>query len=315
MEKRFLEVAELYNLLKRLSGNPEPERNRMSQNPNRLLSLLCGLLITGLSNVHAAGDDDLARPLLMQALENQYHGRYQATMELVNDNFSEEKDSLAGWAEFADDVGERRICLSGARKAFEYRSLNYGKEQWITDDNSSRIRRIANRQWKKGVFGTLLTYEDMLKLPADFLLEYSSCKGVKATDSTYEISMTLKPLFQSFYSRIDVTLGKSPVLLRNMTFYGIHGERLKTMDVKGYKEMDGRWLVTDMAVVDNDSLAILRMCFRNFSFTASPKALAGEERAKHGLNLIAKRPLVIPSASEVPGAEDSELETAEEVSN
>jgi hypothetical protein len=312
---RFRRLAELYNLLKRPSGNPEPDRNRMSQNPNRLLSLFCGLLITGISGASAAGDDDLARPLLMQALENQYHGRYQAVMELVNDNFSEGRDSLTGSAEFADDVGERRICLSGSQKAFEYRSLNYGKEQWITDDNSSRIRRIANRQWKKGVFGTLLTYEDMLKLPADFFLEYSSCKGVKTTDSTYEISMTLKPLFQSFYSRIDVTLGKSPVLLRNMTFFGTHGEKLKTMEVKGYKEMDGRWLVTDMAVADKDSLATLRMCFRNFTFAGAPKALAGDERAKHGLNLIAKRPLVLPSASEAPGAEDPELESAEEVSN
>jgi hypothetical protein len=281
--------------------------------PNRIRSLFCGLFLTAAAAAFGAADDDLARPLLMQALENQYHGRYQATMELVNDNFADGKDSLAGWAEFADDVGERRICLAGSKKAFEYRSLNYGKEQWITDDNSRRVRRIANRQWKKGVFGTLLTYEDMLKLPADFFLEYSSCKGVKTTDSTYQICMTLKPVFQSFYSRIDVTLAKSPVLLRAMTFYGTHGEKLKTMQVKGYKEMEGKWLMTDLSVADNDSLASLQMCFKNFSFTESP--LAQKERAKNGLSLMSKGPLMIPSASEGAGSEDSDVESAEEVSN
>ena len=294
--------------------------------PNRLPGLVCGLFLAAGSGfgpgarAFGATDDDVARPLLMQALENQYHGRYQASMEMVNDNFADGKDSLAGWAEFSDDVGERRMCLAGPKKAFEYRSLNYGKEQWVTDDNSRRVRRIANRQWKKGVFGNLLTYEDMLKLPADFFLEYSSCKGVKATDSAYQISMTLKPLFQSFYSRIDVCLSKAPVLVKAMTFYGTHGEKLKSMEVKGYKEMDGKWLVTDMKVADNDSTASLQMCFKNFSFTESPEVQ--RERAKEGLSLATKRSLAIPapggsaangSPSGSGSAEDAD--GTEEVSN
>ncbi len=273
---------------------------------------MSGLLLASVAAVFGAGEDDVARPLLLQAMENQYHGRYQATLEIVNENFADGKDSLAGWAEFADDVGERKMCLSGSKKAFEYRSLNFGKEQWVTDDNSRRVRRIANRQWKKGVFGNLLTYEDMLKLPADFFLEYSSCKGVKTTDSGYQISMTLKPLFQSFYGRIDVTLSKAPVLVKSMTFFGGHGERLKTMDVRGYKEMEGKWLATDLAVADNDSTANLQMCFKNFSFLESP--LAQREKAKGGMNLLANRPLLIPAPTG-PASGDAETDNSEEVSN
>ncbi len=278
---------------------------------NRIRNLICAVLTVGAACAFAASDDDIARPLLMQAMGNQYHGRYQATMQLVNENFAEGKDSLAGWAEFADDVGERKICLAGSKRAFEYRSLNFGKEQWITDDNSRRVRRIANRQWKKGMFGNLLTYEDILKLPVDFFLEYSSCKGVKTTDSSYQICMTLKPIFQSFYSRIDVTLGKSPVLLKAMTFYGTHGEKLKSMQIKGYKEMEGKWLMTDMAVADNDSLASLQMCFRNFSFTESPQAQG--ERVRSGLSLVTKRPMVIPGPTDGTGGVD--VDGSDEVSN
>lgn len=278
----------------------------MSQIQNRTQSLVCGMILAAASIAAGAADDDIARPLLMQAMENQYHGRYQATMTLVNENFAEGRDSLAGWVEFADDVGERKICLAGPKRAFEYKSLNYGKEQWITDDNSTRIRRIANRQWKKGVFGNLLTYEDMLKLPVDFFMEYSSCKGVKTTDSTYQICMSLKPLFQSFYSRIDVTLGKSPVLLKGMTFYGTHGEKLKTLEITGYREVEGKWLMTDMSFADADSLAALKMCFRNFSFTETPQAQ--KERLKNEISLASKRPLMLPTGVEGAGGGDAEAE-------
>ncbi|MDB6035953.1 MAG: hypothetical protein JWM16_6291, partial [Verrucomicrobiales bacterium] len=90
--------------------------------------------------------------------------------------------------------------------------------------------------------------------------------------------------------------------------------------VKAYKEMDGKWLVTDMSVADNDSTASLQMCFKNFSFTESPQAQ--RDRAKEGLSLAAKRPLVIPaasvgspSASGGGSAEDADIGSSEEVNN
>jgi hypothetical protein len=275
----------------------------------RFFFILTAFAVTGAAFADPASvsEDEIARPLLTQALENQFHGRYQATLEMVHEDFAAGKDSLAGYAEFADDLGERKMCLAGAGKAFEYKSLNYGKEQWITDEGTHRVRRIANRQWKKGVFGNLLTYEDMLKLPADFFLEYSACKSLRITDSTYQISMALKPLYQSFYSRLDVELSKSPVLVRTIVFYGTHGERLKTLAVKGYKELEGKWMATELGLADNDSLASLRMCFKNFSFT-EPVA-ARKERAR--LSLVAKQPLALPSNSEGAG----EVETADEGSN
>lgn len=277
--------------------------------PNRYLKVFILLVsAAGVGPAFAepagASQDEIARPLLTQALENQFHGRYQATVEMVHDDFTSGKDSLAGYAEFADDLGQRKLCLTGSRKAFEYKSLNFGKEQWITDEETHRVRRIANRQWKKGVFGTLLTYEDMLKLPADFFLEFSACKSLRITDSNYQISMALKPIYQSFYSRLDVELSKNPVLVKSMVFYGTHGERLKTLTVRGYQELEGKWLATDLGLADNDSLSSLRMCFKNFSFSEPPQA-----RKEHArLTLLEKHPLVLP-----PGAEGSpETESADE---
>jgi hypothetical protein len=219
-----------------------------------------------------AGEDDMARQLLSQALDNQYRGRYQAVLEIVEDSFIQGKDSLSGLAEFADEVGERKVSLTGPQKAFEYQSLNFGKEQWLVDERTHRVRRIANRQWKKGLFGSLFSYEDMLKFPSDFFVEYSSCKGVKTTDSTYQISMILRPSFQSVYSKLEVTLSRQPVVLKAITFFGPQDKKLKTMEILGYKSVDGKQLPSDLQVFDCDSLSNLKMCFRKFSFSEAPVA-------------------------------------------
>lgn len=263
-------------------------------------------LVAPFAPVHAGADEDMAQRLLLQALENQYRGRYHATLDLVEDSFSKGRDSLSGQAEFADDLGERRMTLAGPQKSFEYRSLNNGREQWVVDGSSSRIRRIANRQWKKGVFGTLLTYEDMLKFPMDFFLEYSSCKSVKVSDSSYQISMVLKPAFNSSYSRLEVTLGKEPVLLKSMTFYGINDQKLKSMEVNGYKQVSGRYLVSDLAIFDCDSSASLQMCFRNFSFQEVPMAKS-DKAAKSGVfSLFSKLTDILPKGPEAAARERAE---------
>lgn len=254
----------------------------------------------------ASEDEDLAQQLLYQALENQYRGRYQANLEWIEDSFTHGRDSLSGRAEFADDLGERRVQLSGPRKSFEYKSLNHGQEQWITDGTSQRIRRIANRQWKKGLSGTVMSYEDMLKFPMDFFLEYSSCKGVKADDSTYHINMLLKPGYQSLYSRLEVTLSKQPVLLKGMTFYGLNDQKLKSLQINGYKQVSGRYLVSDMSMVDCDSTASLQMCFRNFSIQETP-AVRAEKPAKGGVfSLFSRLTDIMPKGPEAATRESRE---------
>jgi hypothetical protein len=99
----------------------------------------------------------------------------------------------------------------------------------------------------------------------------------------------------------------SPVLVKSLVFYGTHGERLKTMAVKAYQELDGKWLATDLGLADNDSLSSLRMCFKNFSFSEPPQV-----RKEHArLTLLEKHPLVLP-----PGTEGSpETESADEGSS
>lgn len=263
-------------------------------------------LVAPLFPAWASGDEDWAQKLLMQALENQYRGRYHAKLEMVEENFFTGRDSLAGQAEFADDLGERRLILAGSRKSFEYRSLDFGREQWVVDGNSRRIRRIANRQWKKGQFGTLLTYEDMLKFPADFLLEYSSCKGISVSDSAYQISMTLKPTFQSFYSRLEVTLGKDPVLLKGLTFHGANGQKLKSMRVDGYQKIEGRWLASDLSLVDCDSTASLRMCLRNVSVQEMP--VAKSDRKGGIFSVFSRLTDILSKGPEATAREQSDAE-------
>lgn len=262
-----------------------------------VLAILAGPLQPVLANP----EEDLAQRLLSQALENQYRGRYVAKVDLFADSFAKGRDSLSGEAEFAHDLGERRLSLEGPRNSFEYRSLDHGREQWMVDGDTRRIRRIANRQWRKGVFGNLLTYEDMLKFPTDFFLEFSSCKSMVVTDTAYHLTMVLKPDYQTFYSRLEVTLDKDPVLLKSMTFFGPTGQELKSMRINDYKQVGGRYLVSDLSMIDCDSTASLQMCFRKFTFDETPLAKAPEGDAlptKKLFSLFSRLTDILPKGPE-----------------
>lgn len=243
--------------------------------------------LSGNSQVASSGDhlgaqgictsDSFARQLLLEALNNQYRGRYQATLEILTDNFSSGSDTLAGPIEFSDEIGQRKICLAGTNQSIEYQSNRFGKEQWVTDESTQRIRRIANRQWKKGLFGNLLTYEDLVKWPSEFFLDFYSSSAIKSSDSTYEFSMVMKPLIQTFYSKLDLTFSKKPVLLKSMTFYGMQGQKLKTMDIQAYEKAEGKWMLSNMTVTSCDSLSNLKMCFKHFSFSTPLNARESNE--------------------------------------
>jgi Outer membrane lipoprotein-sorting protein len=283
----------------------------------RLISKVVFGLIFSLSPACAlSAGDDTARVLLSKALENQYRGHFQSSLIMVNEVFPNGRDSLLGQAEFVDEMGERRISLVGRNQAFAYHSLHFGNEQWLTDDYTHRIRRIANRQWKKGPFGTLFSYEDMLKFPNDFFLEYSSCKGIVVTDSTYQIEMMVKPFFQSFYSKLDVTLGKNPVLLKKITFYGQQQQQLKTMDVKAYQQVAGKWLISDLMLSSSDSLSRLEMSFRQFTFPSAPLVQNGVGKAGSSMFLSRLMPKGLARGSE-EGLEKPNLENEiiEDISN
>jgi hypothetical protein len=272
-----------------------------------LLAALAGPFHTVLANP----EEDLAQLLLNQALENQYRGRYVAKVDLFADSFAKGRDSLSGEAEFAYDLGERRLTLEGPRNSFEYRSLDHGREQWMVDGDTRRIRRIANRQWRKGVFGNLLTYEDMVKFPTDFFLEFSSCKSLVVTDTAYHLTMVLKPDYQTFYSRLEVTLDKDPVLLQSMTFYGPTGQELKSMRINDYKQIGGRYLVSDLSLIDCDSTASLQMCFRKFTFEEAQVAnapAAGMGPTKKLFSLFSRLTDILPKGPEAAALKRAEQE-------
>jgi hypothetical protein len=74
-----------------------------------------------------------------------------------------------------------------------------------------------------------------------------------------------------------------------MTFYGLNDQKLKSMEVTGYKQVHGRYLVSDLSLVDCDSTASLQMCFKNWSFQETPIARNDNKVAKGGMFSIFSR--------------------------
>src|SRR3989338_3829866 len=117
--------------------------------------------------------DSLADPASLRWLraagDNAFRGGYSGELLFVRCSFTAGTDSLRGALKFDDPAGERHIRLEGRRETCEWWSVNFGQEQWWKDKRTERLRRIPHHSLKKPLFGSLLTYEDLLKLPAGYL--------------------------------------------------------------------------------------------------------------------------------------------------
>ncbi len=220
--------------------------------------VLCGLTF---SDTIPPPDSGLA--LLAQAAENQYRGSYSSGVIFVRESFLRGRDSLHGRLEFNDSNGERQLHLKGRDQAFDWWSRNFGQEQWWMDGNSERLHRIPFRSLKKPAFASLLSYEDLIKLPGDYLPDALSCRKVSETDSICELKILLRKPSRLRYASLEISLQKNPVLLRRIVFWGADGRKLKSLEVLDYRKSEGKYLPVGLSIFDGDSLASVRMSLSN----------------------------------------------------
>ncbi len=213
---------------------------------------------------------DSTDPLLREAVENAYRGGYSAEIFCVRNSFMRGPDSLRGKLDFEDPIGERRLGLEGRDESRVWWSRNFGQEQWWQDGKTERLRRIPFHSLKKPAFGSLLTYEDLLKLPVGYLMDFLSCKKTGETDSTCAFNLLLKPAPQSRYGSLEVTLCKRPTLLRSVVFFDADGKRLKSLEMENYHLEGGKYLPTDLRLFDGDSLVSMRLSLRNPRTSGAP---------------------------------------------
>ncbi len=210
-----------------------------------------------------SSDHALADQVISLALENQFHGRYKADLELVQESYLRGLERLSGTIQVNDTAGDRIIEVRNGDTGFLYRSESNGQFQWITDLQTQRIRRIANRQWKKPALGSVLSYEDLVRMPMDILKQGNDYKDFRQSDSSYELTLTLKHSSGSFYSRAVANLSKSPLLLRSMILYDNQGKRCKQVEAMTYTEVGGKWLLNRFRVTNCDSSAATWVAMKN----------------------------------------------------
>ena len=215
--------------------------------------------LTGLCYGLEGTNPDSLAALLHKAVENQYRGEFSADVLMVRDSFLRGMDSLRGRLEFNDDAGNRRVNLRGRDDAFEWWSKNFGQEQWWKDDKSNRIRRIPNRSFKKPAFNSLLSYEDLFKFPADYLLDFQTCLKYSETDSNYQFLFSMRSESRSRYGTANVTLTKRPLLLKRAEFFAPDGHKLKSLEITSYLREGEKYFPAGLRVFDGDSLASVRL--------------------------------------------------------
>jgi hypothetical protein len=201
-----------------------------------------------------AGQGDPGWIWVGKVLNGQYRGVLNSKITLIRDHWLDGRDTLVGNLRFHDRIGERRLGFDSLGGGFEFWSRDYGAEQWWKDPMSERIRRIANRSWKKPAFGTQMTFEDLLKIPGDFLLNYAGTESLNDRDSVVEWRVTLTPTYQSQYGALELSVNKKMGQPTKIVFFSLFGRPLKTMHIQ-YKAVSGAWQWKRIKIEDHESLA------------------------------------------------------------
>ena len=212
-------------------------------------------------SVSAQGLTTEAGNLLARARENLFAGDRAVDVLCVRDSYLSGEDSLRGWMVFRDARGERRLSLAGGGESFEWWSRLFGAEQWRRDDATERLRRIPPHSLKKPALAAApVSYEDLVRFPLGYFERFTSCKRLQETDSTFELTLTLSSAISSRYSTAEVSLRKSPVLLRRVVFSG-PGKPSKSLEIARYRMEAGKYAPADMRIEGGDGLVSLQLLF------------------------------------------------------
>ena len=209
----------------------------------------------------AQGLNTEAGNLLARARDNQFAGDRAVDVLCVRDSYLRGEDSLRGWMVFRDGSGERRLSLAGGGESFEWWSRLFGAEQWRRDDATERLRRIPPHSLKKPALAAApVSYEDLVRFPLGYFDRFLSCKRLQETDSTFELTLSLSSAVSSRYTTAEVSLTKSPVLLRRVVFSGV-GKPSKSLEITDYRMEMGKYAPADLRFEGGDGLVSLRLLF------------------------------------------------------
>ncbi len=222
------------------------------QAPKLMVLTLALILGIPLLNFSASLNDADVIKILSQLNENTYRGEFSAkTIWHFNNLWGQ--DSLRGEIHWNDLQGSRQYILGEGLQQSTYTSKYFGREQWIEEGSGGRVRRIANRQWKKSAFASLLTYEDLNKIPCDFVAN-ANLQKFEIQDSLYSFSFFIKPSQQSLVTYIEMSCQKNPVWIKSLIFYDARKHRLKSIEMNSYGERDKKFYSKGWTVWDASRL-------------------------------------------------------------
>ncbi len=223
--------------------------------------IISSLAFAGSLFVTAAASDSMqtCMDLVKEALGNLHEEAFSAEVGGVKWDPLQGEISWTGHWEFRDTQGERTFTYKSPAENFTHRSRNYGREQWMEDAQSGRVRRIGNRQWRKFAVNGVLTYEDLVKMPTGYLAEAGKCTQFRESDSTYHLTVKVEPAYQSNYSKLEVTLGKRPVLPLAVAFFDWRGEEQKVFEIGGFQSVGSKWVFSRIDAFGQNSPAGLSL--------------------------------------------------------
>ncbi len=231
--------------------------------------------------------EDLKARQIMEQVDARDDGDNQVSdmeMTLIDKNGKKRVRKIRA---FTKDKGEDTLRLmffiepadveDTAFLTYDYDQSDKDDDQWVYLPALRKTKRIATSDKSGSFMGSDVTYSDMTKRDLDDY-DYTLLKEVKVRNTDAWLIQTV-PRTKEVIVRTGYT--KSVVYVRKdnfMVIRGVHwvkkGNRLKYMDIKELKMIDGIWVATEMHMTTKKGKSTLHktiMTFANVRFNQDLK--------------------------------------------
>lgn len=147
---------------------------------------------------------------------------------------------LRGWSQ---GMKKTLIRILAPKKDEGVSTLRIDKEMWNYFPKINQVVKVPPSMMMGSWMGSDFTNDDLVR-ETSLVEDYEAT--LKTEDKDHVLTLIPKKDTPSVWGRIEVTLDKDTELPRRQTYYDERGRRVRVMELREVKDMDGRKIPTVM---------------------------------------------------------------------
>lgn len=214
----------------------------MTDSKKRIITVLASFLV--LTAVSTARADDVKEILRkVDAAGHMETGKMEVTQTIVTPSGDTRTFRMMSYSSGGNEKGLTEYLEPSQVKGMKILTLNDGDDIWTYFPSTNRVRKIASSARNRKVQGSDFTYDDMAmgKMARSWKGTVEGSEKIDGVDC-HRLSLVPTASGPRSYSRAVAWVGKADSTIRKVVYYDLDGDKIKQLDMSGYKKIKGIWV-------------------------------------------------------------------------